>query len=171
MALTSAVRASASGSSSNDARILIIRRTGYADQDNDPPGTSDIAYPKSRKFPTVHTETGGTGTYDDPITIAGDIREVPAGTRIYDVRMRLYGVLEDYCQASVDEHDGPRLLPILDYFVGGKGATADRVDAYERSITEDGVEVILNPPRGLPVIVGPLYETKRRKAGNPPGSA
>ncbi|GDY30080.1 hypothetical protein [Gandjariella thermophila] len=47
--------------------------TLYGARDNDPPGSSDISYPQ------IHSQAGGTGTYDDPITFATDKDELLDG--------------------------------------------------------------------------------------------
>lgn len=137
-----------------------VRFTAYADQDNTPANSDQIAYPKSDGYPTVHNVTGGTGTEADPITIAADIREYPIGTRIYEPALKFYGIIEDYCQAAVDRHNKGIEPDILDIFVGGKGAPAQQVADYENTITGKRT-VIVNPKSGKPVIVGPLYETHR----------
>jgi 3D (Asp-Asp-Asp) domain-containing protein len=147
---------------------VIVRNTAYADQDNDPPGSDAIAYAKSGGHPTVHNQTGGTGTYEDPITCAADVRDYPAGTKLYVPAMYFYGVIEDYCQASVDRHNRGQKPDIIDFFVGGKNAAASQTEAYENSITSSNREVILNPAPGKTVIPGPLFETKRKSSGNTP---
>ena len=67
--------------------------TLYGWPDNDPPGGA-IAYPD------IHQTAGGTGTYADPITFASDIREIPAGTRIYIPVYQKYFIMEDECVAA-----------------------------------------------------------------------
>ncbi len=67
--------------------------TGYSLEDNSPAGTR--ATSSGRK-------AGGTGTYDDPITLAvgyegGD--EFPVGTVFYVPLVRAYFVVEDRCGA------------------------------------------------------------------------
>jgi hypothetical protein len=63
---------------------VTVEVTFYGGPDNDPPGSTEIAYPNSR-----HPAAGGTGTYDDPITAASDPRALPPGTLLYDPRLRI----------------------------------------------------------------------------------
>ena len=50
-----------------------VEVTFYTAADNDPPGSSEIAHPNTR-----HSVAGGSGTYQDPLTLATDPREIPA---------------------------------------------------------------------------------------------
>jgi hypothetical protein len=78
--------------------------------------------------------------------------EWPPGTRFYLPGIRRYVIVEDSgagrTPAGVEGH--------LDVWVGGKGAPADEVDAEMDRITGD-VTAELSPPRGRPVIKGPLF--------------
>jgi 3D (Asp-Asp-Asp) domain-containing protein len=150
-----------------------VTNTAYADQDNDPPGSNAIAFPKSDGYPTVHNGTGGTGTCADPITIAADPRDFPPGTKLYVPSMKFYGVVEDTCANCIADRTAGRPTKI-DFFVGGKSATNAQTAAYESSITTNGAtrQIIVNADPGKDVIVGPLYETSRKTAlaNNPGGS-
>ncbi len=68
-----------------------VWETSYAAIDNDPSGSRAIAYP------SVHSQAGGTGTYNDPITLAADRRWLPVGTKVYAPRWHKYYVMEDEC--------------------------------------------------------------------------
>lgn len=138
--------------------------TLYADTDNTPPGSDAIAYPKNATTPSVHTKTGGTGTYADPITVAVDIRDFPVGTRFYSKNWRAYGIAEDECAASIVDHNNNVSPKRIDWWAGGKGQSYATMDAYERSLTQTQT-IIVNPDPGKNVIVGAFWDTGR-KAGN-----
>ncbi|MCI3242720.1 hypothetical protein [Streptomyces spinosisporus] len=139
-----------SGSPSLAHRTLRVYLTGYAYHDNSPARSSTIC------CPVLHKSAGGNGTYDDPITAAvpgsGATMEWPPGTRFYLPGIRRYVIVEDSgasrTPAGVEGH--------LDVWVGGKGAPADEVEAEMERITGD-VTAELSPPRGRPVIEGPLF--------------
>jgi 3D (Asp-Asp-Asp) domain-containing protein len=145
--------------------IVTARTTLYADQDNTPKNSDQIAYPKSAGYPTVHNATGGTGTEADPITCAVDKRDFPVGTRFYSKNLYAYFIAEDLCAASVALHNAGKTPPIIDLFAGGKGQSANTMTAYEESLDQTQ-DLIMNPSSGKLVIVGPLFETGR-KAGTP----
>jgi 3D (Asp-Asp-Asp) domain-containing protein len=147
-----------------------VGNTGYADQDNDPPGSNAIAFPKSDGYPTVHNGTGGACTYADPTTLAVDPRDFQAGTRIYVPSMLCQFMVEDTCSNCIADRTAGRPTKI-DFFVGGKNATNAQTQAYESSITTNGAtrQIIVNPDPCKNVIVGPLYETNRKTANNGTG--
>lgn len=141
--------------------------TGYSYWDNTPPGSADISHP------VLHRQAGGTGTYDDPITVAVghaivDGRDIPLdvpGTRYYLVAHRRYLIVEDTCGDGPRPQDGPCYrLPAdlrgtvtawLDAWVDGQAAgraASDRCMADLTGVTP----VVKDPPPGLPVTPGPL---------------
>lgn len=125
--------------------------TYYAAYDNDPPGTRAIAYPNAR-----HPEAGGTGTFDDPLTLATDPRELAVGTVVYYPAVRKYFVMEDLCAACVQDWDDARTFHI-DLWSGA--ATDSGVTACQEALTPDGrVTVELDPPPGRAVDTAPFYE-------------
>jgi hypothetical protein len=125
--------------------------TYYAAYDNDPPGSRAIAYPNAR-----HPEAGGTGTFDDPLTLATDPRELAVGTVVYYPAVRKYFVMEDLCASCVQEWDAGRTFHI-DLWSGA--ATDSGVTACQEALTPDGrVTVELDPPPGRPVDTAPFYE-------------
>lgn len=139
-----------------------IYLTGYSYWDNTPPGSARIARP------VVHRRAGGSGTYDDPITVAvghsksgGQSRmDYPAGTRFYFPNLMKYGIVEDLCGDGPRPQNGPchtgyNGLPWIDIYVGGRSISSASADQCMRSIT--GVQsAILNPSRGLPVQQGEI---------------
>jgi hypothetical protein len=142
--------------------------TGYTYQDNNPPNSAEIC------CPSVHQEAGGTGTYNDPITVAvdystGTTMQYAAGTRFYIPNLRAYFVAEDRTgelEATNTADHGTD--PHLDVWIDGRTETAAQSDACARAITNTGLRVILNPQQGYAVTVGPVAanNTCRQNAGN-----
>ena len=146
--------------------------TGYAWPDNTPPG-SDISHP------VIHHEAGGTGTYEDPITVAighsyingVDIMDYKAGTMFYMPYLHKYFIAEDTC----GDGDTPQNVPChnlhmqgneapagtevwLDLWVGGVGSTQSVVLLCENAVT--GLhKVLLNPDPNYVVNQGAVYDT------------
>jgi hypothetical protein len=139
--------------------------TGYSFWDNTPPGSAAIARP------VIRQRAGGSGTFSDPITIAvghsfatgRQVLDFPPGTRFYFPALRRYAIVEDVCGDGPSPQYGPchvgyNGLPWLDIYVDGSDAGPHAADACMRRIT--GVhEVIVAPPRGLPVVAGALTES------------
>ena len=91
-----APEAAAYAGSEPDGWVETAYLTGYSLEDNSPAGTRTTS--SGRK-------AGGTGTYDDPITLAvgyagGD--EFERGTVFYVPLVRAYFVVEDRCGACSD---------------------------------------------------------------------
>ena len=139
--------------------------TGYSFWDNTPPGSAAIARP------VIRQRAGGSGTYSDPITIAvghsfatgRQELDFPAGTRFYFPALRRYAIVEDVCGDGPSPQNGPchvgyNGMPWLDIYVDGSGAGPHAANACMRQIT--GIhEVIVAPPKGSPVVAGPLTES------------
>jgi hypothetical protein len=91
------------------ARDLTAYVTGYDYWDNTPPGSPIISNP------VIHTVASGTGTWQDPTTVAvghsiingQDILDWPAGTRFYIPNLRRYFIVEDTCGDGPDPQDEP----------------------------------------------------------------
>lgn len=141
--------------------------TGYSYWDNTPPGSAVISHP------VLHDRAGGTGTYDDPVTVAvGHAitggQSVPLyapGTRFYLVSKRRYLIVEDTCGDGPKPQQGPcyrlptrlkgKAVAWLDVWVDGQAAGRAASDRCMSRLT--GVtRVIKDPPPGLPVRPGPL---------------
>lgn len=131
-----------------------VNVTLYAAFDNDPAGSTDIAYPNQR-----HQRAGGLGTFEDPISLATDPHELPPGTMIYYDALRKYFVMEDDCAPCIQEWAATR-RPHVDLWVS---ATSDqRVISCEEALTPPGqVSVEVNPPPGRAVDVRPIYASGR----------
>jgi uncharacterized caspase-like protein len=146
--------------------------TSYTWYDNSPPGSSEIAFPKSDGFPTVHDLAGGDGTYDDPITIAvghvmADGKSTPdfaPGTRFYIPNIRKYFIVEDVCGEGSEPQNGPchKLDPEaeatgatiwLDMWIDGQSATNEQAKSCSAHLTE-GFVVIENPAPNYVVVPG-----------------
>jgi hypothetical protein len=127
-----------------------VEVTFYAAADNDPPGSSDIAYPNSR-----HAIAGGTGTVDDPLSLATDSREIRPGVLVYYPPVRKYYVMEDDCAPCIDEWNANRNQHV-DLWMSN--STDPAVQDCEAAFTPDDPDtIIINPPTNLPVDTTPLF--------------
>lgn len=123
-------------------KMVHVRVTWYASYDNNPPGSREIAYRREWGFPTIHNQAAGTGTYDDPLTVAVNRGDYPVGTRFYYPAIRKYGMVEDEC--------GTCRPAGLDWWAGDYNHP-DVIDC-EHSLTPDGgADVEINPPPGREV--------------------
>lgn len=123
----------------NRAHKAYVTLYGY--QDNDPPNSDTIAYPKSDGYNTVHDTAGGLGTWQDPITFAAgaEFREIyRIGTRIYVPHLQIYCILEDDCATC-------NTLWWVDIWVGGQGYTATETTYQEQKLTRESATIVLNP--------------------------
>jgi 3D (Asp-Asp-Asp) domain-containing protein len=126
--------------------------TFYAAYDNDPPGSDQIAYPNER-----HQTAGGVGTFEDPITLAADPREVPPGTVIYYPELRKYFVMEDDCAECIDDWESSR-RPRVDLWASS--TTDKKILDCEKQLTPQGlVTVEINPKPDHIVDTRPLYDS------------
>jgi hypothetical protein len=132
-------------------KTITLRTTGYSFQDNTPPNSNTIS------CPIIHKVASGTGTYDDPISVAvpghaGQGVETPCGTRIYYKDFRFYGIVEDTGATKFD-------TPHTDIYVDGRGFSKSQSDKCMDPVTKDSVSAIINPPPNLPVRTpGPITE-------------
>jgi hypothetical protein len=123
--------------------------TGYTWHDNDPPGSANIAYP------VKHRQAGGTGTFDDPITLAvGSLGEWAKGTRFYIPNLRRYVMVEDLCGSCSQGH--PPAKTWIDVWIGGAETSKAVANACAEAITEIW-DVIKDPPANLAVTEGPIF--------------
>lgn len=127
-----------------------VEVTFYAAADNEPPGSADIAYPNSR-----HASAGGTGTVDDPLSLATDPREIRPGVVVYYPPVQKYFVMEDDCAPCIDEWSANR-NPHVDLWMSN--STDPAVQDCEAALTPDDPDtIIVNPPTNLPVDPKPLF--------------
>ncbi|WP_211879642.1 hypothetical protein [Pseudarthrobacter albicanus] len=120
--------------------------TAYTWFDNTPHGSPDISHP------VLHKKAGGTGTYEDPVTIAvghsletgHDVLDFPAGTRIYLPDVRRYFMVEDTCgdgptpeegpcHSGADENGGASIW--IDMWIGGEGESASFARRCTQQVT------------------------------------
>ncbi|HSF64773.1 MAG TPA: hypothetical protein VLA78_10315 [Paracoccaceae bacterium] len=157
-----AVSTAGAATAPNTPRVFRGYLTGYTWWDNTPPGSSAIARPVLRQ------RAGGSGTWEDPITIAVghrieggrqtlDFRE---GTRFYLPRLRKYAIVEDVCgDGNAPQlgpcHTGHRGHPWLDIWIGGRGQTPAAADTCARRITAIQ-DMVIHPQPGLPVEAGEI---------------
>jgi hypothetical protein len=128
--------------------------TFYGWPDNDPPGAG-IAYPK------VHSQAGGTGTYQDPLTFATDPKEIKPASRIYITYLKKYGIMEDLCAGCVDDWEEGKYH--IDPWISSNDSFAEEVIDCEHKWTRQSTPVILNPPPDLEVSSQPLFDTSTGK--------
>lgn len=133
-------------------REMQIYLTGYSFWDNTPRKSRAISHP------VIHDLAGGTGTYDDPITIAVGHRidqgkqtlDFPHGTRFYLPRLEKYAIVEDTCGDGdtpqfIPCHIGHRGAPWLDLYVGGE--TAPEAAAQDCMALITAIQTVLIHPR------------------------
>ena len=143
-------------------QAMQVYLTGYSYWDNTPPGSAQIARP------VIHNRAGGTGTYNDPVTLAvGHVKnggtstmDFQAGTRFYIEKLRKYAIVEDLCGDGNNPQDGPchsgyNGRPWIDIYVGGRHSDKEFTNQCMYRIT--GLQnVIISPNPGLPVSPGEL---------------
>jgi hypothetical protein len=138
--------------------------TGYSYFDNTPAGSPSISHP------IVHRQAGGTGTYEDPITVAVGHSKAggqhtldwPAGTRFYVPAMSRYLIVEDTCGDGAAPQNGAchtgypsPASTWLDVWVDGRDGSSSSADSCMGNLT--GVHaVIVNAGPGRPVSAGPI---------------
>lgn len=164
--------------------------TFYTWHDNTPPGSADIAFAKEYGFPTLHDKAGGTGTYEDPITIAvGHVikkgkstPDFPAGTRIYIPNLKRYFMVEDVCGDGPKPQNGPCHTGYpagtkvwVDAWMDGRTGNKNEVNACASTLTDtNGVAhlIIVNPVPDYSVVPGALFNngTCTEQYGNKPVS-
>ncbi len=151
----------AGGGGSNERMITTAYVTAYTWQDNTPPGSADISHP------ILHQKAGGTGTFEDPLTIAvghdlssgSDVLDYPAGTKMYIPNVRKYFIVEDTCgDGPAPENAGCHDLSTadsgattwVDMWIGGQGMTKAETDACAGDLT--GIHTIVINPKSSYVV-------------------
>ncbi|MDQ1059880.1 3D (Asp-Asp-Asp) domain-containing protein [Arthrobacter globiformis] len=131
---------------SDEKVVPDVYMTAYTWFDNTPARSPDISHP------VLHHEAGGTGTYEDPITVAvghsletgKDVLDVPAGTRIYVPNVRRYFIVEDTCgdgptpedrpcHSGAEKYDGASIW--IDLWIGGEGGSKASARRCTRKVT------------------------------------
>lgn len=128
-----------------DSKTIQVQTTAYSFGDNQGSNNATIC------CGVIHKEAGGTGTFDDPTTLAvpghgGKGMQTPAGTKVYFQKYHFYGIVEDSGAT-------PKTLTRFDIWSDGRG----NPDANQCMDNLTGTSTaILNPPPGEPVgYVGP----------------
>jgi hypothetical protein len=154
--------------------------TGYTWFDNSPPGNAICC-------PSIHQAAGGTGTYADPITLAAGlvssgVLDYARGTRFYMPDVRRYFIVEDSC-GNVGSggchflNNAPAgATTWVDRWVGGTaGDSQQAVQNCADYLTDENGStplhtILENPPAGLAVVPGPLFQNGQCAAvyGNGP---
>lgn len=144
---------------------MIAFITGYTYWDNTPPGSADISNP------VLHQKAGGTGTYDDPITVAvghsiikgEDILDYPEGTKFYIPNLRRYFIVEDTCGDGDTPQNGPchkgfpkNTTTWLDVWIDGGSGSRSSSNSCAEAITGSHL-VIKNPASVYAVISGSVF--------------
>jgi hypothetical protein len=130
--------------------------TGYGYWDNTPPGSTIISNP------VLHQSAGGTGTWQDPITIAVghsisngvDTLDYPAGTRMYIPSLEKYFIVEDACGDGATPQDIPchnisraarRGATVwFDVWIGG--SSSSNSDSRQCQSTLTGIHTVILDP-------------------------
>lgn len=136
--------------------------TLYAAGDNTPPGSTQI------DLGGHSGNAGGTGTYNDPITLAvggslatgKEVDDYPYGTRFYVPAFRKYFIAEDFCGDGSAPQNKPCHksempgYPQLDLYAGPASGSA--VLNCEDKLT--GVHLMIqNPAANYAVVTGNIY--------------
>jgi len=129
--------------------------TFYGARDNCPPG-GDIAHP------VIHKEAGGTGTWADPITFAGDSAAIPVGAKIYYPRLSKYFIFEDDCEECIDDWKNGKKYHV-DLWMGPDTLSPSTLVACENALTLDKDEITLDPKDDYYVDTTPLYNGATNK--------
>ena len=173
--------------------------TMYGYPDNTPPSAgiaaghsgSNITFPNNNVGQGIHSQAGGTGTYEDPITVATSNTELWYGTEIYIPRFHKYFIAEDSCTecgqdmrgASPNNPDGtigpgpdggPGMIH-FDLWVGGQNADWPNVILCEDALTLDNADgtpymdpIIVNPEPDEAVDTTPIFDPATGKCNTQP---
>jgi hypothetical protein len=138
--------------------------TGYSYFDTTPAGSPSTSHP------IVHRQAGGTGTYEDPITVAvghsaagGEhTLDWAAGTRFYVPAMSRYLIVEDTCGNGAAPQNGAchtghpsSASTWLRVWVDGRDGGSSAADSCMGRLTRVHA-VIVDPGPGRPVNAGPI---------------
>jgi hypothetical protein len=117
----------------------------YSARDNNPSGSRQIAFTN-----VLHKQAGGTGTFEDPLTMAAGRGQMLLGTKVYVPFLQRYFILEDQCPDCANGH--------IQLWTGEE--TDNGIIACERALARSASYQV-NPPAGLPVVAGDLYQSGR----------
>lgn len=152
-------------SPSSERVVTTAFTSAYTWYDNTPAGSATISHP------ILHKTAGGTGTYNDPITIAvghslatgKDVLDFPAGTRIYLPDVRRYFIVEDTCGDGDEPQGGPCHQGVnvhgtnstiwIDMWIGGQSLSSQGADNCASKVT-DVHTAVFNPASNYVVAPG-----------------
>ncbi|KAH7317935.1 hypothetical protein BKA65DRAFT_410328 [Rhexocercosporidium sp. MPI-PUGE-AT-0058] len=130
-----------------------VELTFFGFPDNDPPSANTAYNCGGRNY-----VAGGSGTYDDPLTMASAQGEFSQCEIAYVPYLKKYVRYEDYCQQCTDDfNNGGRRH--IDIWTGSSTVTGgnEQVDC-ENKLTPNGDVVIVRSPAGnYEVDSAPLY--------------
>lgn len=137
----------------NEGTTISTFVTYYGWADNTPPGT-DIAFPGQPN--TIHTAAGGTGTYDDPITMASDPNVWSVGTKMYLPYIKKYVIMEDICGGCTNNKNTGKYH--IDIWMNSDSRNTDKLLDCENFYTRQSVQAEINPPADREVDNTPLFD-------------
>lgn len=137
-----------------DAKIGFF---GWAD--NLPANSATISYPNPPNAAALHATAGGTGTWDDPITFAGDKSAFPVGTTIWVPYFHKYFIMEDDCSTcdTAWHNSGQYMVRLW----AGKAQSNNLFseENCERALTPASpIPIFVWPPKNEPVSTNPLFD-------------
>lgn len=144
---------------------MMVFLSGYSFWDNTPAGSATIGRP------VIHETAGGTGTYEDPVTLAvgwsiqrnQHFEDFKPGTLFYLPRLRKYAIVEDLCGDGPTPQSGPchtgwEGYVWLDIYVDGSSDDAEVAQQCMERLT--GIQAtIINPRKGYQVAPGRIVES------------
>ncbi|KAI0019109.1 hypothetical protein F4780DRAFT_793761 [Xylariomycetidae sp. FL0641] len=129
-----------------------VKMTFYGSPDNDPAGSTAIAYDCGRGY-----NAGGTGTFSDPLTFATSSDEYGVCSIVYSPYLKKYLRMEDDCvQCDEDWESG---IKHIDIWTGNAHSGGDAQIQCENSLTPDaGQDVVTSPDSGYAVDSAALWD-------------
>ena len=142
----------------NTLNTVYITLYGYTDnscQVESQHNCNDIAYPSA----SMPYATEGTGTYNNPGTLAGDPRFISPGTIVYIPKFSKYMQLQDSCAECITDYSNGKFH--VDIYIGPSTPPINPAALIncEDQLTTGGFSdtIIVNPPSNLPVNTVQLY--------------
>ncbi|KAE9370822.1 hypothetical protein N431DRAFT_492846 [Stipitochalara longipes BDJ] len=134
-----------------------VEITFYGYPDNDPP-SAQTAYNCGGR----NNIAGGTGTYDDPLTMASASGEFSQCEIVYVPYLEKYVRYEDYCQECTDDFNGSGKRHI-DVWTGSSTVNGGQAQINcEDSLTPSGdIVIVRSPDSSYGVDTAPLYHKGR----------
>ena len=137
------LRGRSQGKTMSASQMLTIKFYGWPD--NDPPGT-DIS------DPVLHKTADGTGTYEDPITVAVKGGRWAPGSRMYVPHLKKYLIIEDKCAHCEDNQ--------IDIWMNSDERFPDEVSTCKDAWTADQPALVeIDPPPDRDVSTVPFFDT------------